>query len=107
MKKHSTISRSILSVAVLAVLCAPTFLAAQAPSPDPSRAAKSGPDANRGAKTTANSSAAIPRTPDGHPDLHGYWTNLSFTPMERPAKYQGREFLTEKEMQEVYRAGLK
>jgi hypothetical protein len=48
----------------------------------------------------------MPRLPDGRPDLHGYWTSLSFTPMERPAKYQGREFLTEKEMQEVYKAGL-
>ena len=39
----------------------------------------------------------MPRTPDGHPDLHGYWTSLTFTPLERPAKYGNREFLTEKE----------
>ena len=28
---------------------------------------------------------AIPRTPDGRPDMQGYWTNQTFTPLERPA----------------------
>ncbi len=26
----------------------------------------------------------VPRTPDGHPDLQGNWTNGTLTPMERP-----------------------
>ena len=26
-----------------------------------------------------------PRTPDGQPDLQGYWTNATYTPLERPA----------------------
>ena len=26
----------------------------------------------------------LPRTPDGQPDLQGYWTNLTYTPFERP-----------------------
>jgi hypothetical protein len=38
-----------------------------------------------------------PRTPDGHPDLRGYWTNATFTPLERPADLAGKEFLTEAE----------
>ena len=25
-----------------------------------------------------------PRTPDGHPDLQGFWTNQTYTPLERP-----------------------
>jgi hypothetical protein len=25
------------------------------------------------------------KTPDGHPDLQGYWTNNSYTPLQRPA----------------------
>src|SRR6476660_6634040 len=25
-----------------------------------------------------------PRTPDGQPDLQGFWTNNSYTPLERP-----------------------
>ncbi len=26
----------------------------------------------------------IPRTPDGRPDLHGYWFSGFLTPLERP-----------------------
>jgi hypothetical protein len=48
-----------------------------------------------------------PRTPDGQPDIQGYWTSLSFTPMERPAKYGTREFLTDGEMAEAFKAGVK
>ena len=25
----------------------------------------------------------VPRTPDGHPDLQGNWTNMTLTPFER------------------------
>lgn len=30
----------------------------------------------------------------GDPDLEGTWSNATTTPLERPAKYQGRQFLT-------------
>jgi hypothetical protein len=36
----------------------------------------------------------IPRTADGHPDLQGFWTNDSFTPVERPAELGDKEFFT-------------
>ncbi len=40
----------------------------------------------------------IPRTPDGHPDLQGVWTNATLTPMERPAAYKDKpEQLTAEE----------
>ena len=26
----------------------------------------------------------VPRTPDGHPDLQGNWTNVTATPIQRP-----------------------
>jgi hypothetical protein len=45
-------------------------------------------------------------TPDGQPDLQGIWTNLSFTPMVRPAKYGNREFLTMEEMDWDFKAGV-
>src|SRR5207253_1699037 len=32
------------------------------------------------------------RTPDGQPDFQGYWTNATFTPLERPAELAGNEF---------------
>ena len=39
----------------------------------------------------------LPRTPDGQPDLQGYWTTQTFTPIERPARLAGKEFFTEEE----------
>jgi hypothetical protein len=48
----------------------------------------------------------VPRTPSGHPDLQGYWTSLSFTPLERPEKFGTREFLTDEELAQVFRAGV-
>ena len=35
-----------------------------------------------------------PRTPDGHPDLQGIWTNATITPLERPAELAGKAVLT-------------
>ena len=40
----------------------------------------------------------LPRTPDGQPDLQGYWTTQTFTPLERPEHLAGKEFFTEEEM---------
>ena len=37
------------------------------------------------------------QTPWGDPDLQGSWSNATTTPLERPAKFNGREFLTEQE----------
>src|SRR3954467_5381717 len=42
-----------------------------------------------------------PRTPDGHPDLQGIWTMHTFTPLVRPARYDGQEFLTEQEVTDL------
>ena len=53
-----------------ALFCA-TLLTAQTPAGAARRAT---------AKTT-------PRTPDGHPDLQGIWTNATVTPMERPTQF--------------------
>ena len=39
----------------------------------------------------------LPRTPDGQPDLQGYWTTQTFTPLERPERLADREFLSEEE----------
>jgi len=38
-----------------------------------------------------------PRTPDGHPDLQGTWTNATLTPFERPAGLRDKTFLTDDE----------
>jgi hypothetical protein len=49
---------------------------------------------------------AIPRTPDGKPDMQGYWTNQTFTPLERPAELKGKEFFTGEEAQAWAKRGL-
>ncbi len=39
------------------------------------------------AGTTASQPAkpyAPPRTPDGQPDIQGFWTNSTYTPLQRP-----------------------
>jgi hypothetical protein len=38
-----------------------------------------------------------PKTAHGHPDLQGIWLDEFQTPLERPAQYADREFLTEEE----------
>ncbi len=45
-------------------------------------------NAQQATKATATPTRAryvAPRTPDGHPDLQGNWTNATLTPLERPA----------------------
>jgi len=49
----------------------------------------SGQDAGRG--------NAVPRTADGQPDLQGFWTNDTVTPLERPAEFGTKEILTREE----------
>src|SRR5579872_2893574 len=39
----------------------------------------------------------LPRTPDGHPDFQGYWSNASITPLQRPKELGAKEFYTPEE----------
>jgi len=41
----------------------------------------------------------IPRLMDGKPDMQGYWTNQTFTPLERPAQFKDKEFFSAAEAQ--------
>ncbi len=60
------------------------------------------------AKPATTSSAAAPslRTADGHPDLEGYWTNTTVTPLERPKDLAGKEFFTPEEAAEYAKRQL-
>jgi hypothetical protein len=49
------------------------------------------------ADRTAAGTGPAPKTAWGHPDLQGIWLDEFDTPLERPAQYANREFLTEQE----------
>src|SRR4051794_13160019 len=82
--KYRTLATWSQSVGVLVVAIAVSALAArvvagQASStkPQPAAPAKAAPAAKKW---------TLPRTPDGQPDLQGYWTNSTYVPLERPDK---------------------
>jgi hypothetical protein len=77
-----------LTVLIAVVLLATLPAAGQAPS------------AAAGTSRTAAKAYTPARTPDGQPDLQGFWTNASYTPLERPNNVT-KEFYTEKEAAEV------
>jgi hypothetical protein len=71
---------------VVAVWVAPTLVIAQAP-----KAAAKSPGTSK--KWT------VARTPDGQPDLQGFWTNTTYVPLERP-KNVTKEFYSKEEADE-------
>ena len=104
MSNRFALSSTALGIALAIVLFVPASVAAQSSAGATKADAKT---PKRDTKAAASAKAwTTPRTPDGAPDLHGYWISTSFTPLERPAKYNGREFLTAQEAEEVQKAGL-
>src|SRR5437016_9137030 len=86
--------RFLVSVSGLTILIAVVLLATlPAAGQTPSAAAR----ANR---TTTAKAYTPARTPDGQPDLQGFWTNSTYTPLERP-KDVTKEFYTKEEAAEI------
>ena len=73
-----------MSYRFLANICTLAVIAALLPGQTPSGSPNSTP-----AKPSpmASKKPAIPRTPDGHPDLQGVWTNATLTPLARPDSF--------------------
>jgi hypothetical protein len=73
MAQRSIVSVGVLTALTVVLLLATVPVAGQAPSSS--------------AKTTGTAAKRLytpPRTPDGQPDLQGFWTNSTYTPLERP-----------------------
>jgi hypothetical protein len=49
----------------------------------------------------AGQSGPVPKTSWGDPDLQGLWSDEYQTPLQRPAKFAGREFFTDAEIAEL------
>ncbi|MBZ5636956.1 MAG: hypothetical protein LAO55_27855 [Acidobacteriia bacterium] len=83
---------TVAALTVLVMLCAqPPASAQTAP------VATKAPNTAAGAKRTWTP----PHTPDGHPDMQGYWTNNTLTPLERPKELGAKEFYTEAEVADL------
>ena len=84
--------RTLVAIVVLSTVALTGHPRAQAPE--------------RGRRAPAGKSAGVwtaPRTPDGQPDLQGVWDYRNATPLERPAQFAGKEFLTDAEVADYER----
>jgi hypothetical protein len=90
-------SRFLLTLTIAALVAT---LGAKAPLSGQTAASST---AAAGSKTAARSIPAVPRTPDGHPDLQGVWTHGTATPFERPPALGTKAFYTEAEAADLDR----
>ena len=67
------------AVALGLALAATISIAGQTQSAAPAASPKAAP-----ASAAAGKAYKAPRTPDGQPDLQGFWTNSTYVPLERP-----------------------
>jgi len=103
MKQRPLLALSIL-VLLITVVCSAAVIAGQqrpaaAPAAPAARATQpaAAAQAPKPAATTAAKAPAkayvAPKTPDGQPDLQGYWGNGTYTPLQRPDNVT-KEFYT-------------
>jgi hypothetical protein len=85
--------RSPIAITILAALFAAFLLA-------PSALAQAQSVAAKPAVADNNKIWTLPKTPDGVPDLQGYWTNQTNSPLERPPALGAKEFYTPEELEQ-------
>jgi hypothetical protein len=95
---HRTLTPTGVAGLFLAAWLAPALVGAQAP------AAGAKPRAAPKPAAPAKGGWTAPRTPDGQPDLQGFWTNTTYVPLERP-KDVTKELYTREEALETDHAG--
>jgi hypothetical protein len=96
MNRRSLVSIAVVALAVVVVLS--TSLAGQAPAASAAKVAAPAARAAAPAKPYTP-----PKTPDGQPDLQGFWTNSTYVPLERPQNVT-KEFYTPEEAEAAIKA---
>jgi hypothetical protein len=92
-----------ISAGVLAIAVAMVWLTTNTAADQQAGGASTAkPAATAGAKPAASTGKPYkaPRTPDGQPDLGGFWSNATYTPLER-AQNVNKEYYTPEEFQKV------
>ena len=82
-------TRLIIALALMASVPAIQLAGQSSPRPKPANA------------------QAIPRMPDGRPDLQGMWTNITITRLERPAEFGDKLVISDAEASAYEKAFLK
>jgi hypothetical protein len=104
MRHRFSASLGTAAVAMAVVWLVTLPVAGQAPtSSRPTAQSPRGGDSGSPAAPAAKKWTA-PKTPDGQPDLQGYWTNNGYVPLERPNNVS-KEYYTKEEALEAAKRG--
>ena len=90
-----------MSAGALTIAVAMLWLTANTAADQQGAASTAKPAATAGAKPVSTAKPyRAPRTPDGQPDLGGFWSNATYTPLQR-AQNVNKEFYTPEEFKKV------
>src|SRR5215207_9509052 len=89
-----------ISAGALAIAVAMMWLTAKTTADQQATGASTAKPAPTSTAKPAAKPYKAPRTPDGQPDLGGFWSNATYTPLER-AQNVTKEFYTPEEFQKL------
>src|SRR5438132_8909656 len=106
-RRRQLLASAAITIALLLptirVLTGPTSLGSFLGAAVASGESAQTPAATNKTPTVAGKTASVMKTPWGEPDLQGIWSRDVDIPLQRPARYGDREFLTDEERAELDR----